>query len=112
MKLVTAVIRPSRVDDVKESLKASGVLGMTMSEVQGFGRQLGHTEIYRGAEYKVDLIPKVKIEVLTDDESWQRIAEAIAAAARTDAVGDGKIWATDVVGAVRIRTGERDGDAI
>ncbi len=112
MKLVTAVIRPSRVDDVKESLKAAGVLGLTMSEVQGFGRQLGHTEIYRGAEYKVDLIPKVKIEVLTDDESWQRIAEAIAAAARTDAVGDGKIWATDVVGAVRIRTGERDGDAI
>lgn len=112
MKLVTAVIRPSRVDDVKESLKAAGVLGMTMSEVQGFGRQLGHTEIYRGAEYKVDLIPKVKIEVLTDDESWPRIAEAIAAAARTDAVGDGKIWVTDVVGAVRIRTGERDGDAI
>lgn len=112
MKLVTAVIRPSRVDDVKESLKAAGVLGMTMSEVQGFGRQLGHTEIYRGAEYKVDLIPKVKIEVLTDDDSWQRIAEAIAAAAHTDAVGDGKIWATDVVGAVRIRTGERDGDAI
>ena len=112
MKLVTAIIRPSRVDDVKESLKAAGVLGLTISEVQGFGRQLGHTEIYRGAEYKVDLIPKMKIEVLTDDESWTRIAEAIADAARTDAVGDGKIWTTDVVGAVRIRTGERGDDAI
>lgn len=112
MKLVTAVIRPSRVDDVKEALKAAGVLGMTVTEVQGFGRQLGHTEIYRGAEYKVDLIPKVKIEVLTDDESSSRIADAIAAAARTDSVGDGKIWTTEVVGAVRIRTDERDADAI
>jgi len=112
MKLVTAVVRPSRVDDVKEALKAAGVLGMTVTEVQGFGRQLGHTEIYRGAEYKVDLIPKVKIEVLTDDESSHRIADAIAAAARTDTVGDGKIWTTEVIGAVRIRTDERDSDAL
>lgn len=112
MKLITAVIRPSRVDDVKEALKAAGVLGMTVTEVQGFGRQLGHTEIYRGAEYKVDLIPKVKVEVLTDEESATRIADAIAAAARTDNVGDGKIWLTEVAGVMRIRTSERDNDAI
>ena len=112
MKLVTAVIRPSKVDDVKEALKSSGVLGMTVTEVQGFGRQLGHTEIYRGAEYKVDLIPKVKVEVLADDASAQRIAEAVASAARTDTVGDGKIWLTEVAGVMRIRTGERDDDAI
>jgi len=112
MKLVTAVIRPSKVDDVKEALKAAGVLGMTVTEVQGFGRQLGHTEIYRGAEYKVDLIPKVKVEVLAEDGSAQRIAESIAAAARTDSVGDGKIWMTEVAGVMRIRTGERDNDAI
>lgn len=112
MKLVTAVIRPSKVDDVKEALKAAGVLGMTVTEVQGFGRQLGHTEIYRGAEYKVDLIPKVKVEVLAEDESAQRIAESVAAAARTDSVGDGKIWLTEVAGVMRIRTGERDNDAI
>lgn len=112
MKLVTAVIRPSRIDDVKEALKAVGVLGMTVTEVQGFGRQLGHTEIYRGAEYKVDLIPKVKVEVLADDESSQLVADAVAEAARTDNVGDGKIWTTDVSGVIRIRTGERDHDAI
>ena len=112
MKLVTAVIRPSKVDDVKEALKSSGVLGMTVTEVQGFGRQLGHTEIYRGAEYKVDLIPKVTVEILADDESAQRIAEAVTAAARTDSVGDGKIWLTEVAGVMRIRTGERDDDAI
>lgn len=112
MKLITAVIRPSRVDDVKEALKAAGVLGMTVTEVQGFGRQLGHKEIYRGAEYKVDLIPKVKVEVLTDEESATRIADAIAAAARTDNVGDGKIWMTEIAGVMRIRTSERDNDAI
>ena len=112
MKLITAVIRPSRVDDVKDALKAAGVLGMTVTEVQGFGRQLGHTEIYRGAEYKVDLIPKVKVEVLTDEESATRIADAIAAAARTDNVGDGKIWMTEIAGVMRIRTSERDNDAI
>ena len=112
MKLITAVIKPFKLDEVKEALKAAGVNGMTVTEVQGFGRQSGHTEVYRGAEYTVDFVPKVKIEVLADDADADRIAEALAAAARTEKIGDGKIWTTDVEGVQRIRTGERNTDAI
>jgi nitrogen regulatory protein P-II 1 len=112
VKLITAVIKPFKLDEVKEALKAAGVNGMTVTEVQGFGRQSGHTEVYRGAEYTVDFVPKVKIEVLADDADADRIAEALAAAARTEKIGDGKIWTTDVVGVQRFRTGERNTDAI
>jgi nitrogen regulatory protein P-II 1 len=112
MKLITAVIKPFKLDDVKAALKGAGVQGMTVSEVQGFGRQAGHTEVYRGAEYQVDFVPKMKIEVLADVAEADRIAEVIATAAQTGKIGDGKIWVTDVDRIVRIRTGERDGDAI
>ena len=112
MKLITGVIKPFKLDEVKEALKAAGVNGMTVTEVQGFGRQSGHTEVYRGAEYTVDFVPKVKIEVLVDDGDADRVAEALAAAARTEKIGDGKIWTTEVEGVQRIRTGERNIDAI
>ena len=94
MKLVTAIIKPFKVDDVKEALRALGVQGMTVSEVQGFGRQRGHTEVYRGAEYTVDFVPKVKVEVVTDDADAAGIVDAIVTAARTDKIGDGKVWLT------------------
>ena len=112
MKLVTAIIKPFKVDDVKEALRALGVQGMTVSEVQGFGRQRGHTEVYRGAEYTVDFVPKVKVEVVTDDEDAGRIIDAIVTAARTDKIGDGKVWLTTVENIVRIRTGEMGHDAL
>jgi nitrogen regulatory protein P-II 1 len=112
LKLITAVIKPFKLDEVKEALKAAGVNGMTVTEVQGFGRQSGHTEVYRGAEYTVDFVPKVKIEVLADDSEADSIADALATAARTEKIGDGKIWTTDVAGVLRIRTGERNNDAI
>jgi nitrogen regulatory protein P-II 1 len=112
MKLITAVIKPFKLDDVKEALKESGVAGMTVTEVQGFGRQSGHTEVYRGAEYTVDFVPKVKVEVLADDSQADSLADVIAGAARTEKIGDGKIWITDVGGVQRIRTGERDTDAL
>ncbi|HEX4866505.1 MAG TPA: P-II family nitrogen regulator [Acidimicrobiales bacterium] len=112
MKLITAVIKPFKLDEVKEALKAAGVAGMTVTEVQGFGRQSGHTEVYRGAEYTVDFVPKVKIEILADDTDADGLAETIAGAARTDKIGDGKLWITEVGGVQRIRTGERDTDAI
>ena len=112
MKLITAVIKPFKLDEVKEALKAAGVNGMTVSEVQGFGRQSGHTEVYRGAEYTVDFVPKIRLEILADDQLAAGIADALAAAARTDKIGDGKIWMTDVASVQRIRTGERDADAI
>lgn len=112
MKLITAVIKPFKLDDVKGALKAAGVDGMTVTEVQGFGRQAGHTEVYRGAEYTVDFVPKVKVEVLSDDDRVIAITDALVAAARTDKIGDGKIWVTDVVGVQRIRTGELGTDAI
>ena len=112
MKLITAVIKPFKLDDVKEALKAAGVNGMTVSEVQGFGRQSGHTEVYRGAEYTVDFVPKMKIEILADDADADGIADALAAAARTEKIGDGKIWITEVGAVQRIRTGERGSDAI
>jgi nitrogen regulatory protein PII len=112
MILVTAVIKPHALDAVREALSFVGVAGMTISEVKGFGRQRGHTEVYRGAEYKVDFVPKVKVEVLTAAESADEIVEAIAKAARTGKIGDGKIWVTAVEGVTRIRTGESGAGAI
>ena len=112
MKLITAVIKPFKLDEVKEALKAAGVNGMTVTEVQGFGRQSGHTEVYRGAEYTVDFVPKVKLEILADDPQVEAIAEALAAAAATGKIGDGKLWVTDVDAVQRIRTGEKGADAI
>ena len=112
MKLVTAIVKPFKLDDVKEALKDAGVQGMTVSEVQGFGRQRGHTEVYRGAEYTVDFVPKVRIEVLTDDGDVDRIIDAIVAVARTDKIGDGKVWVSDVERVIRIRTGEMGIDAV
>ncbi|HLM28769.1 MAG TPA: P-II family nitrogen regulator [Acidimicrobiales bacterium] len=112
MKLITAIVKPFKLDDVKTALKDAGVTGMTVTEVQGFGRQAGHTEVYRGAEYTIDFVPKVRIEVLADAADADRIADAIAAAARTGKIGDGKIWVTEVGQAIRIRTGEMGNDAL
>ena len=112
MKLVTAIIKPFKLDDVKEALRALGVAGMTVSEVQGFGRQRGHTEVYRGTEYTVDFVPKVRIEILSDDADAQEVARVIVEAARTDKIGDGKVWLVPVEDVIRIRTGEMGHDAI
>jgi len=112
VKLITAVIKPFKLDEVKEALKAAGVAGMTVTEVQGFGRQAGHTEVYRGAEYTVDFVPKVKVEVLAEDDQIAGLVDAIAAAASTGKIGDGKLWVTDVALVQRIRTGERGADAL
>jgi len=112
MKLITAVVKPFKLDEVKEALKGAGVNGMTVTEVQGFGRQAGHTEVYRGAEYTVDFVPKVKVEVLVDAAQVDATIDALTAAARTEKIGDGKVWVTDVDRVERIRTGERDIDAI
>lgn len=112
LHLVTAVIKPHQLDDVKEALKGVGVQGLTVSEVKGFGRQGGHTETYRGAEYTIDFVPKVKVEVVVGTEDAEKVAEAIAAAARTGKIGDGKIWTTAVERLTRIRTGEMGADAV
>jgi nitrogen regulatory protein P-II 1 len=112
MKLVTAVIKPFKLDDVKDALSAVGVQGMTISEVQGFGRQGGHSETYRGTEYKVLFTPKTRIEVVVDDADADRVVDAIMGAARTDKIGDGKVWVTTVDTLARIRTGERGVDAV
>lgn len=112
MKLITAIIKPFKLDDVKNALKAAGVAGMTVTEVQGFGRQAGHTEVYRGAEYTVDFVPKVRIELLADDDQVAGIISALTAAAQTGKIGDGKIWTTSVDDVQRIRTGELGSDAI
>ena len=112
MKQVTAVIKPFKLDDVKAALEVLGVQGLTVSEVQGFGRQKGHTEVYRGAEYTVDLVPKVKIDILVDDTSADKVVDAIVEAAKTGKIGDGKVWVTTVDTLVRVRTGERGADAI
>ncbi|GHH52324.1 MULTISPECIES: P-II family nitrogen regulator [Lentzea] len=112
MKLVTAIIKPFTLDDVKSSLEQLGVLGMTVSEVQGYGRQKGHTEVYRGAEYSVDFVPKIKIEVVIDDTAVDKVLEAVVEAARTGKIGDGKVWVTPVETVVRVRTGERGSDAL
>ena len=112
MKLITAIVKPFKLDDVKNALKEAGVTGMTVTEVQGFGRQSGHTEVYRGAEYTIDFVPKVRLEVLVDVFDAERLVEVIADAARTGKIGDGKIWVSDVDRVVRIRTGELDADAL
>jgi len=112
MKLVTAIIKPFKLEDVRDALTAAGVAGLTVAEVKGFGRQKGHTEIYRGAEYTINFLPKIKIEVVVADENATKVVEAIAGAAKTGQIGDGKIFVTDVTHAVRIRTGETDSDAV
>jgi nitrogen regulatory protein P-II 1 len=112
MKLVTAIIKPFTLDDVKAALEQIGVLGMTVSEVQGYGRQKGHTEVYRGAEYSVDFVPKVRVEVLVEDAATDKTVDAIVEAARTGKIGDGKVWITPVDTVVRVRTGERGNDAL
>ena len=112
MKLVTAVIKPFKLDDVKDALKAIGVAGITVEEVRGFGRQGGHTETYRGAEYKIDFVPKVCLSVVIGDDAVDGVVDTIVSSAATGKIGDGKIWVTDVERLVRIRTGEEGADAI
>jgi nitrogen regulatory protein P-II 1 len=112
MKLVTAIVKPFTLDDVKTSLEEAGVLGMTVSEIQGYGRQKGHTEVYRGAEYSVDFVPKVRIEVVVDDSIVDKVVDSIVRSARTGKIGDGKVWVIPVETIVRVRTGERGSDAL
>jgi nitrogen regulatory protein P-II 1 len=112
MKLITAVIKPFKLDDVKDALKAAGVAGMTVTEARGFGRQGGHTETYRGTEYQIDFVPKVKLEVVVDDDLVERVVDVIIDAARTEKIGDGKVWVSAIEDLVRIRTGERGSDAV
>jgi len=112
MKLVTAVIKPFRLDDVKSALHELSVSGMTVTEVRGFGRQGGHTETYRGAEYKIDFVPKVRVEIVVDDADVDRVVDAIVGAAATGKIGDGKVWVTPVERLVRIRTGDEGASAV
>jgi nitrogen regulatory protein P-II 1 len=112
MKLVTAIVRPFAIEDIKAAVESVGIIGLTMTEVQGYGRQKGHTEVYRGAEYQVDFIPRAKVEVLVSDEVVDRIVDVIVNAARTGKIGDGKVWVSPVDALVRVRTGERGDDAI
>ena len=112
MKLITAVIKPFRLDDVKTALNEVGVRGLTVTEASGYGRQRGHTEVYRGAEYRIDLVPKVRIEVLVEDADAETVMDTIVSAARTGKVGDGKVWSVPVETVVRVRTGEQGPDAV
>ena len=112
MKLVTALVKPFKLDEIKEALTTLGLAGITITEATGFGRQRGHTEVYRGAEYTVEFVPKVRIEVLTDDAGARRVADTIVEAARTGQIGDGKVWISPVETIIRVRTGEMDNDAI
>ena len=112
MKLVTAIIKPFKLDDVREAISEIGIDGLTVTEVKGFGRQKGHTELYRGAEYQVDFLPKVKLEIAVQDDQVDRLVEAIVGAAKTGKIGDGQVFVYDLEGAVRIRTGETDSDAL
>lgn len=112
MKLITAIVKPFTLEDIKTSLEEAGVLGMTVSEVRGYGRQKGHTEVYRGAEYSVDFVPKVRIEVVVDDFVADKVVDSIVRAARTGKIGDGKVWVSPVETVVRVRTGERGADAL
>ena len=112
VKLLTAIIKPFKLDDVRSALSERGIQGMTLTEVKGFGRQKGHTELYRGAEYVVDFLPKVKIEVAVDDDQLASVVEAVSEAAHTGKIGDGKIFVTELAEAIRIRTGETGGDAL
>ena len=112
MKLITAIIKPFKLDEVKDALKAAGVQGLTVSEVQGFGRQRGHTEVYRGAEYEIDFVPKVRIEVIAADDEADSIVDTIIETARTGKIGDGKVWVSTIDALHRVRTGEAGSDAI
>jgi nitrogen regulatory protein PII len=112
VKQITAVIKPFKLDDVKAALEVLGIKGLTVGEVQGFGRQKGHTEVYRGAEYTVDLVPKVRLDILVSDPDAPKVVDAIVEAAKTGKIGDGKVWVTAVESLVRVRTGERDADAV
>lgn len=112
MKLITAIIKPFKIEDVKAALQSFGITGMTVSEASGFGRQGGHTEVYRGAEYKIDLVPKIRLEVLVDSKDAEAVIDLIVKAASTGSIGDGKVWSTPVDEVVRVRTGERGVDAI
>ncbi|MBJ7490829.1 MAG: P-II family nitrogen regulator [Ilumatobacteraceae bacterium] len=112
MKLITAIVKPFKLDDVKEALKAAGVQGITVSEVKGFGRQGGHTETYRGSEYQIDFVPKMRIELVVEDSSLEQTLDVIRESASTGKIGDGKIWVTNVEQIIRIRTGEHGADAI
>ena len=112
MKLITAVVKPFKLDDVKDALKVAGIAGMTVTEVRGFGRQGGHTETYRGAEYKIDFVPKVAIDLVVDDAQVDAAIEAITSAAATGKIGDGKVWVTEVTRLIRIRTGEEGAAAV
>ncbi|GAB3123355.1 P-II family nitrogen regulator [Streptomyces calidiresistens] len=112
MKLITAVIKPHRMDEVKDALQAFGVHGMTVTEASGYGRQRGHTEVYRGAEYTIDLVPKTRLEILVEDDDAEQLIDVIVKAARTGKIGDGKVWSVPVESAVRVRTGDRGADAL
>ena len=112
MKLITAIVRPYALDDVRSAVEKAGVLGMTFTEVQGYGRQKGHTEVYRGAEYEVDFVPKARVDVVVNDESVDTVVAGIVEAARSGKIGDGKVWVTPVDSLIRVRTGDRDADAL
>lgn len=112
MRLITAIVKPYKLGDVKSALSEAGIHGLTVTEVGGYGRQRGHTEVYRGAEYVIDVVPKVKLEVLVEQDDVERVLDVIVAAARTDQIGDGKVWVTPVEAVVRVRTGERGPDAL
>ena len=112
MKLITAIVKPFKVDDVKEALRGLGIHGMTVSEAQGFGRQRGHTEVYRGAEYTVDLVPKVRVEIIVDDTDVVDVVDVVVKSAQNGRIGDGKVWTTPIEDVVRVRTGEHGADAI
>jgi nitrogen regulatory protein P-II 1 len=112
MKLITAIVKPFTLDEIRAATEKAGVHGLTLSEVQGYGRQKGHTEVYRGAEYQVDFVPKAKVEVVVDDEHVDAVVAAIISAARTGKIGDGKVWVTPLDKVIRVRTGERDDEAL
>jgi nitrogen regulatory protein P-II 1 len=112
MKLVTAVIKPHKWEDVRQALEAAGVTGMTVSEVSGYGRQKGHTEVYRGAEYDISLVPKIRLEIAVDDADAAAVVETLSSSARTGRIGDGKVWVTPLESVVRVRTGDRDANAL
>jgi nitrogen regulatory protein P-II 1 len=112
VKLITAIVRPYALDDVRSAVEKAGVLGMTFTEVQGYGRQKGHTEVYRGAEYEVDFVPKARVDVVVNDESVDSVVAAIVGAARSGKIGDGKVWVAPLDSVIRVRTGDRDADAL
>jgi nitrogen regulatory protein P-II 1 len=112
MKLITAIIKPFKLDDVKAALETYGVKGLTVSEASGYGRQKGHTEVYRGAEYKVDLVPKLRVEVVVEDEDVDEVIDVVVKAAQTGKIGDGKVWSVPVETVIRVRTGEADAEAL